>query len=110
MSIIVTSFCRIGGQAVNNRVPGQVSIDIDQYKICSALMMGPTGYFAGLWLQAVSAFGGKAGALVSRALRLLNVWVDEIDFLVRREAEYGLKSLRSKQLRGLIEQVLIAGV
>jgi hypothetical protein len=41
---------------------------------------------------------------------LLNVWIDEIDFLAGREAEYGLKSLRSEQFRGLIEQVLIAGV
>ena len=44
------------------------------------------------------------------SLRLLDGWIDEIDFLVRREPEYGLKPLRPKQLGGLIKQVLIAGV
>ena len=56
------------------------------------------------------SFSSLMRCKASPALRLLNVWIDEIDFLVRWETEYGLKSLRSKQLRGLIEQVLVAGV
>ncbi len=56
------------------------------------------------------AFTLLGSDILSRASRLLDVWTDEIDLLVRREAEYGLEPLRPKQLGGLIEQVLIADV